>query len=75
MGLVVSRAIGLDCLSHSADYIQLYRGDSDTLRESMYFIRNTAADLIEALYRTAYRPPAMIHSGATPPEHQSTRRI
>ena len=50
VGFVVSRAIGLDCLGHSADYIQLYRGNTDTLCESLYYIRKTAADLIEALH-------------------------
>ena len=50
VGFVLSQAIGLDAVRHSADYIGLYRGDVDTLCESMDFIQKTATDLIEALH-------------------------
>ena len=49
VGFVVAQAIGLDAVRHAADYIGLYRGDADTLSESMGFIQKTATDLIEAL--------------------------
>ena len=49
VGFVVSQAIGLDAVRHAADYIGLYRGDAETLCESMDFIQKTATDLIEAL--------------------------
>ena len=49
VAFVVSRAIGLDCTTHSADYIQLYRGTPQTLSESLHFIQRTAAVLIEEL--------------------------
>lgn len=40
VSFVVSQAIGLDCSSRSSDYIQLYRGDKDTLGESLGYIQN-----------------------------------
>ena len=49
VAFVVSRAMGLDCLTHSADYIQLYRGDVTTLTESMQLIQSTAAGLLSQL--------------------------
>jgi len=45
----VSTAIGLDPSSASSDYIQLYRGDAQTLTESLQFIRNVSAEIIGAL--------------------------
>jgi len=52
VGFVVARAVGIECTVHSADYIQLYRGDAESLRESMHLVQKTAADLIEALQNT-----------------------
>lgn len=46
---VVCNALGLDCSTASSDYIQLYRGDTDTLRESLHFIRTAASEIIAAL--------------------------
>lgn len=46
---VVSQAAGLECSTRSSDYIQLYRGDKDTLSESLDHIQNVAATLIQAL--------------------------
>ncbi len=49
VGFVVSRAIGLECTTHSADYIRLYRGNVETLTESMQAIQRVSADLIREL--------------------------
>jgi antirestriction protein ArdC len=49
VAFVVARAIGLEARTHACDYIQLYRGDTDTLQESMHFIQRTAARIIEQL--------------------------
>jgi antirestriction protein ArdC len=46
---VVSEAIGLDTNTACADYIHLYQGDTDTLTESLYAIRQTASIILEAL--------------------------
>ena len=51
VGFVVARAIGLDAATHASDYIQLYRGDAETLQESLHFIQQTAAGIIESLHR------------------------
>jgi hypothetical protein len=44
-----SQAIGLDCLSASADYIQLWNGDRATLVESFQFIQKTAIQILSAI--------------------------
>ncbi len=49
VAFVVSRAIGLECGSHAADYIQLYDGKRETLVESLDLIQKTAARVIEAI--------------------------
>ncbi len=49
VAFVVSEAIGLDTNTASADYIQLYRGDVETLTESLDAIQKTAAAILEAL--------------------------
>ncbi len=49
VGFIVSNAFGLDAVTHSADYIQLYNGDSDTLRESLGFIQSTAQWVVESI--------------------------
>ena len=49
VAFVVSNAIGLTSQSRSSDYIQLYNGDTETLRESMHFIQDTAALIIDQL--------------------------
>jgi hypothetical protein len=46
---VVCQAIGLETTIRSADYIRLYRGDTDTLGQSLDRIQTTAATLIEQL--------------------------
>ena len=52
VAFVVCRACGVDTATRSADYIQLYRGDSDTLAESLTFIQKTAAHTLSHLVQT-----------------------
>ena len=49
VAFVVSSAIGLDTNRASSDYIQLYGGDNATLAESLSFIQQTAARILEAV--------------------------
>ncbi len=49
VAFVVSKAIGLDGTTRSADYIQLYAGGKETLLESLDAVQKTAALIIEAL--------------------------
>jgi hypothetical protein len=49
VAFVVSQAAGLDCSTHSSDYIQLYRGDKTTLSQSLEQVQRIAATLIQAL--------------------------
>lgn len=53
VAFVVSQAIGLDCSSAASDYIQLYRGDKETLTESLDHIQKTSASIIESLKSVA----------------------
>jgi antirestriction protein ArdC len=46
---VVCNAIDLETSTASSDYIQLYRGDKDTLAESLQHVRNVSAEILEAL--------------------------
>ena len=46
---VVCQAIGVDCLKHSSDYIQLYRGDQNVLFKSLDHIQKTAAEILKAI--------------------------
>lgn len=48
VAFVVSKAFGVDTSARSNDYIQLYRGDSDLLAESLDFIRSTSAEIVQA---------------------------
>ena len=50
VAFIVSNAFGIDSATHSSDYIQLYSGDSDTLRESLSHIQSTAEWIIEAIH-------------------------
>lgn len=52
VAFVVCQAVGLDCSTASSDYIQLYRGDQDTLAESLDYIRNIASEIIAAITST-----------------------
>ena len=47
VSFVVSRAIGLEGISRSADYIQLYAGDKELLLESLDHIQKIASSIIE----------------------------
>lgn len=49
---VVCRALGLDCSTRSSDYIQLYRGNDQTLTDSLGRIQQTAAKIIQSLEST-----------------------
>ena len=46
---VVCRAFGFDCSTRSSDYIQLYRGDANTLTQSLEAIQKASAQLIAEL--------------------------
>ncbi len=58
VAFVVSGAIGLDTNTASADYIQLYRGNVETLTESLDAIQKTAAAILEALMPEESQPAA-----------------
>lgn len=49
MAFVVNTAIGLDTNSSSCDYIQLHSGDKATLAQSLAFVQQTAAEILEAI--------------------------
>ena len=49
VAFVVSKAIGLETGSASADYIQLYHGDAKLLAESLEIVQRTAAVILGAL--------------------------
>jgi antirestriction protein ArdC len=49
VAFVVCHAFGMDSKTRSSDYIQLYRGSTDTLAESLDIIQKTAAGIIEAI--------------------------
>ncbi len=46
VAFVVCQAIGLDSSTRSADYIQLYRGTTETLAESLDYIQKTATHIL-----------------------------
>lgn len=49
---VVSEAVGLDTQAAATDYIQLYRGDAQTLATSLEAIRGVATRILSALLST-----------------------
>jgi len=49
VAFVVSRAIGLETGTSSADYIQLWHGDANLLRESLEIVQQTAAVIVAAI--------------------------
>lgn len=49
VAFVVGQAIGLDVTEAVRDYIQLYRGDSAALAESLGRIQRTAAAILTAI--------------------------
>lgn len=53
VAFVVCTAVGLEVGTAASDYIQLYRGDTETLSRSLDRIQRTAAEIIEAVMGTA----------------------
>jgi antirestriction protein ArdC len=53
VGFIVANAFDLEAQSHCAEYIQLYDGNSDTLRESLDYIQSTAKWIVEAIQNVA----------------------
>lgn len=49
IAFIVCHALGIESTRQAADYIQLYNGDSETLRESLKLIQSTAAWMIEGI--------------------------
>ena len=49
VAFVVSSAIGLDTGTASSDYIQLYRGDKQTLIDSLDYIQRVAGEILRYL--------------------------
>jgi hypothetical protein len=49
VAFVVSSAIGLDTNTASADYLQTYGSDRDTLAASLAFVQQTANEILEAI--------------------------
>ncbi len=49
VAFVVTKAMGLESETRSSDYIALYRGDTDVLKESLQFIQRTASKIIWGL--------------------------
>ena len=49
---VVSQAVGITTIAHSADYIHLYHGDVQMLSDSLHTIQRTAAEIVLALDST-----------------------
>lgn len=51
VSFVVSKAVGLDGIARSADYIQLYAGDKELLLASLEHIQRVSVEIIESLER------------------------
>ena len=49
IAFVVSKAVGLETGTASADYIQLYHGNASLLAESLEVIQKTSAVILSAL--------------------------
>jgi hypothetical protein len=49
VAFVVCQAIGLESNGSSADYIQSWRGDKQTLTESLHFVQQTASQILTAI--------------------------
>lgn len=49
IAFIVCRAAGLDAVSHSADYIQLYSGDKELLMQSLDHIQRVSTQIITAV--------------------------
>jgi hypothetical protein len=62
VAFVVGKAIGLDTGTASADYIQLWHGDANLLRESLEAVQQTAAVILGAV---APKPEQTQESGSS----------
>lgn len=51
VAFVVCSALGIDCVDHSSDYIQLYSGDTEVLTKSLEAIQKTAAQILEGIQK------------------------
>jgi hypothetical protein len=49
VAFVVCHALGLETGTGSADYIQLYHGDANLLKESLEIVQRTASVILGAL--------------------------
>jgi hypothetical protein len=49
VAFVVCNSSGLDTNTATADYIQLYNGDKQTLAESLSFIQSTATGILSVI--------------------------
>lgn len=72
---VVCRAIGLECSTRAADYIQLWSGSEQTLQESLDRIRAVARDLLQELgvAHTSAIPQPNLPAAALPAPAAVTR--
>ena len=59
IAFVISKAVGLETGSASADYIQLYHGNASLLAESLEVIQQTSAVILAALQPPTAEQAAM----------------
>lgn len=50
IAFIISRAVGLNTSSASADYIALYHGNAELLTESLTVIQQASATILDALF-------------------------
>ena len=50
VAFVVGQAIGLQTGTASSDYIQLWQGDANLLRESLQIVQHTAGVILSAIF-------------------------
>jgi hypothetical protein len=58
IAFIVSRAVGLNTSSASADYIALYHGNAELLTESLTVIQKASATILDALFAEEAEPLA-----------------
>jgi len=63
VGFIVADAFGLDSIKHCSDYIQLYNGNAETLRESLQQIQSTARSIIESIQAAEVSDAALVNGG------------
>ncbi|BBO34279.1 ArdC family protein [Lacipirellula parvula] len=59
VAFIVCRTAGLDAVSHSADYIQLYSGDRELLMQSLDHIQRVSMQIISVVASTDIDEPDM----------------